>query len=195
MVTADSSISRFFGALKLDRSLIENVEKNPQALWLAAGIVALAGAGRGMSIGFEAGWRPLLFHGVAGLVIWIACAGLIWNVAHRILGYSESFGELTRILALPAVPLLGLWLNAIPLVGGLPWFGIGLHVLALAALLFVTRTALAISFPRALGICALSLATAVLLFSLLGLFLVGRPAGEDSVSRVIPFSAAASSTA
>lgn len=194
MLATDSLASRLWSAVTLDRSFIERVERDPRVTWRVMGIVLAAGAGRGVTPGFEAGWLPVLSHALAAVLIWLVCAGLIWNVAHRIFGYSEGFAELTRVLGCSAAPLLGLWLNLIPQVGGLIWFTIGLHGVAFLALVAATRVALEITLLRALGICALSLAMAVLLLAILGLFLVGSPASEGisaspiwiSVQEVLP---------
>ena len=176
MLGTNSVASRLWSAVTLDRSFIERVEKDPRVTWRVIGVVVAAGAGRGVTPGFEAGWLPVVSHGLAAILIWLVCAGLIWNVAHRIFGYSEGFSELARVLGFPAVPLLGLWLNVIPVVGGLVWFTIGLHGVAFLALVGATRVALGITLVRALGVCSLSLAMAVLLLAILGLFLVGSPA-------------------
>jgi hypothetical protein len=179
MPFSDPLTSRFWSAVTLDRSFVERIEQDPRVTRTVVAIVVAAGAGRGVTPGFEGGWIPVAGHGVAGLLIWLVCTGLIWNVAHRILGYSEGFAQLARVLGYTAAPLLGLWLNAIPSVGNWVWYTVGLHAVALVALVAATRAALVISLLRALGICALSLAVAILLLGILGLFLTGTPASDE----------------
>ena len=179
MPTGESSASQSRSAFVFDRAFFERIEKDPRATWWAIGIVALAGAGRGMTPGFEAGSVPLVTHGIAGLLIWLFCAGLVWNVAHRLFGYEEGLIELTRVLGFSAAPLIGLWLNSIEFFGESLAFTIGLHLLAFAGLVLATRGALSISLLRSLGICAVALSIAVLLLFVLGLFLVGSPASLE----------------
>jgi len=118
-------------------------------------------------------------------VIWILCSSLIWNVAHRFLGYAEGFWELTRVFGFTAAPLIGLWLNVIPFFAALLWFAIAIHGVAFAALVAATRAALSISTLRALGICALAWGLAILLFGILGLFLVGSPAADEMAGHAL----------
>lgn len=132
-----------------------------------------------MTPGFEAGWVPLVVYGLAGLMIWLLCASLVWNVAHRVFSYPEGFAELARVVGLSAVPLLGLWLGVIPVVGRSLGFSIALHVMAFVGLVVVLRSALSVSHARVLAICVLSFAMAILLLALLGVFLVGNTASGD----------------
>ena len=168
--------SRLWSALSFDPSLYEEVEKVPRALWQAAGIVVAAGAARGVSPMFEAGWAPIAGHCVAGLLIWLVCSSLVWNVAHRIFGFSEGFFELARVYGFASVPLVGLWLTALPIGGSSLWLSVALHGLALISVVIATRAALSISMLRALAICVLSVSAGALLLFILGLFLAGSPA-------------------
>lgn len=155
---------------------IDELEKRGSATWSAAILVAVAAAGRGVTPGFEAGWTPLAGQAVVGLLLWLFCTGVVWNVAHRILGLSESFLELARVFGLPALPLLGLWLNVIPSVHGSAWTEIALHATALVVWIAVTRAALQVNLSRALLICTASIALGLALVGLLGILLVGSPA-------------------
>jgi hypothetical protein len=179
MVTSDSFVSRLASALRFDRSLYAEVEADPGAMPQAAVVVVLAGAGRGVSPMFEAGWAPIVGHALAGLLIWLAVTVLVWNVAHRLLGYAEGLREFARVLAFAASPLLLLWIGVLPIPGFSPWLSLAIHAAALSSLVIAIRVSLDTSLPVALGICALSLGTAVLIFLLIGVFLVGTPASGD----------------
>jgi hypothetical protein len=122
---------------------------------------------------------------VAGLLIWFFCSALIWNVSHRMLGYSEGFAEIARVLAFACAPLLGVWLTVLPIAGLGAWLSIGLHGLAFVNLVLATQTILSTSTLRAVGICALSVAAGALLFFVLGLLFVGRPASEEIVAVLV----------
>jgi hypothetical protein len=172
----NSSAPQRDSALSPVHSFVRMLEKTPSTTWMLAALILIAGAGRGVTSGFEGGSVPMLGHALAALLIWLIYAGLVWNVAHRIFGYAEGFLELARVVAISAVPLVALWLNAIPSIGGMLWFSIGLHALAFATLVVATRLALSISHLRAIGICVLALGIAILLLTILGLFLVGSPA-------------------
>ncbi len=104
-----SFVERFVAALKLDPTVYEEVEHDPDALGQAALVVtiaalagALVGVGHG---GFFAGLVQAYFG-------WLLWAAIVWIVGVKLLGHTSDFGELLRTLGFVAAPQ-ALWILAV----------------------------------------------------------------------------------
>jgi hypothetical protein len=132
-----------------------------QALLVVLGVGLAEGLGRGIA------------EGVSGLLGGIAescLRWLIWSVsihlAARGLGIQSEFGALFRALGFAAAPF------ALGAVDGIPWLGWPIWLakwgLGVGAFVVAVRRVLAVETQRALVVCALGLAVALLLSLPLG---------------------------
>ena len=156
---------RLLRALRLDASLYEEVEHDPSALPQALGVVTLAAIAAGLGNPTTQGVAAVLGGLVGSYLGWLASAGLIWVVGVRIMNLSSDYGELLRTLGFAAAPQIVMVVGVIPVLGAL---AVPLVTLwGLAAYVVAVRQALDVSTGRALWVCVLALALAMLLvFSL-----------------------------
>ena len=165
---------RFLGALRLDARVFSEVEADPAALLQATGLVVLGGLARGVGALGEEGLPGIVVGTLAGILIWLAAAALIWAIGVRRFEYTSSYRELLRTLGFAAAPLVWLALCALPLgpLALVVWWVA--HAWAILALIVAAREALDVSTQQALVVCVLSLLVALALLCLLGILFVGR---------------------
>ncbi len=150
-----SFAERLAGALRLDKSVYEDVANDPAALAHAAGVVACVAVARAVGVSFsatplQAGAREVL--SVFG--IWPITAALVWSVG-RLLGHTGDFGRVLRAVGFAMSPLI---LSALILVPS-DWIRAGVllvtHALLFGALVVAVRPALRIGTGRAALVCIL----------------------------------------
>ena len=165
---------RFVGAMKLDARVFSEVEDDRAALLQASAVVLVGGLARGVGAVGEEGLVGIVGSTLAGVVIWLAAAALIWAIGVRRFEYTSSYPELLRTLGFAAAPLLWLCLCALPMgsVATVVWAVV--HTWSILALVVAAREALDVSTQQALVVCVLSLLAAFALLFLLGILFVGR---------------------
>lgn len=153
-------LERLMGALKLDASVYEEVEHDPDALPQALGVVALAAVCGGIgSAGYGGG--AILAGVFAAVIGWLVSAGVIWLVGVRLFEHTSDYGELLRTIGFAQAPQLVLVLAAIPVFGvlvRLVVFGWGL-----VAYVVAVRQALDVETGRAVFVCLLAWGLVVVL--------------------------------
>jgi hypothetical protein len=151
---------RLIGALRLDASVYDEVEHDPEALPQAGGVVALAAVCAG--IGGAAGGGAGLVMGVVGAVIgWLLSAAVIWLVGVRLMEHTSDYPELLRTIGFASAPQVLLLLAAIPALG---WaVRLAVTIWGLAAYVVAVREALDVETGRAVLVCLLAWGLVVVL--------------------------------
>jgi hypothetical protein len=159
---------RLVAALRLDASLYEEVEHDPDALGQAAGVVALAGVASALGALGSVGASGILAGLVLSFVAWLIWAGIVWLIGVKLFSHTSDFGELLRTLGFVAAPQM---LYAI---GILPWtwlhavIALAVSVMTVVAFVRCVRQALDVDTGRALFVSLLSFVAYLLLAGLLG---------------------------
>lgn len=160
-LTADrrSFGDRLIAALKLDATVFEEVEHDVDAVSQAAGIVALAGVAQGLGAGGPGGVFPGL---LASFTMWILATAIVWAVGVKIFEHTSDFAELLRTLGFAWAPQLLLAIGILPLgpLRALLWTAV--FALVVAAFVIAARQALDVSTGRAIFVCLLGVAPAVI---------------------------------
>jgi len=160
---------RFVAALKLDASVYEEVENDPDALPQAAGVVALAAVAGAIGMAGVTGAGGLLSGLVAPFLGWLVWTALVWVIGVQAFKHTSDFGELLRTLGFVFAPqtLMVVAVIPVPLLRGL----LGIAVLAMTIVAFVraVRQALDVDNQRAVLVALLSVAAYVIVVLLLGL--------------------------
>lgn len=179
-----SFVLRLRGAVLLDASTYEDVERNEGATGQALLVVVLSSAAAGIG---ARGWNGGAGQGIfafagfsaVALIAWAAWALLTFEIGSRLLPTSETrtdVGELLRTLGFAAAPGLLRVLGILP--------GVTTPVFVLSTVWMLAATVMAVrqaldytSTARALAVCGigwiLSIALAVLLGLMFGPTLVG----------------------
>ncbi len=150
-----SIVGRMMRAAKLDASLYEEVEHDPeatnQALIVVVGTALAAGIGAGITIGLAG----LIFFLVFSLIGWALYAWITYFIGTRIFAgedTSATWGELARTLGFASTPRVFLVFSGIPVLGATVslvvavWILIATVVALRAALDFGTGRAIATAF-------------------------------------------------
>jgi hypothetical protein len=162
-----SFIERLIGALRLDASVYDEVEHDPEALPQAAGVVALAAVAAGIG-GAASGGGGLIAGVVTAIAGWLLATGVVWLVGVRIMDHSSDYPELLRTIGFASAPQILLGLTFVPLFGAL----VGIVVLfwGLATYVIAVREALDVETGRAVLVCVLAwgvnMVLGVVLFSM-----------------------------
>ncbi len=159
---------RLLGAVRLDASVYEEVEHDPDAVGQAAGVVALAGFAQGLGAlqAADAGIGTLFAGLFASFSMWIMATAIIWAVGVKIFEHTSDFAEMLRTLGFAWAPQILLVAGLLPLgpLGGLLW--IAVFCLVLAAFVIAARQALDVTTGRAVLLCALAVVPAAVLGTL-----------------------------
>ena len=150
-----SIVGRMVRAARLDASLYEEVEHDPdatkQALIVVVGTALAAAIGAGITIGLAG----LIFFLVFSLVGWALYAWITYFIGTRIFAGEETsatWGELARTLGFASTPRVFLVFSGIPVLGAIVnlvvaiWILIATIVALRAALDFGTGRAIATAF-------------------------------------------------
>jgi glycerol uptake facilitator-like aquaporin len=153
---------RVYGALTLDATVFEEVERDTNAITQAAAVVLLASVARGLGLG------NLPYSIIAGFVGWFVATAVVWIVGVKILEHTSDYQELLRTLGFATAPRVFLVLGILPIgpLRSLLW----LFVLFLLVVAFVVavRQALNIGTDRAVFICLVAALLNVIPSLLLG---------------------------
>lgn len=161
--------ARLLAALKLDSTVYEEVEHDPEALGQAAAVVAFAALAAALGAIGVAGTRGVLAGLVSAFVTWVVWTALVWLIGVKLFDHSSDFEELLRTLGFVAAPQLLYVLAVVPFP---PWrLLVGIVVLGMTVVAFVraVRHALDVETGRALTVAALAAATQILIMAGFGL--------------------------
>lgn len=170
--------SRMLRAARLDKTLYEEVEREPGALAPATVVVVLSAVAAGIGALGRGGPGVILFTTIAALVSWYTWALLTFLIGTRWLPEPQTeadLGQLLRTIGFSSAP------GVIRVFGIIPGLAGPLYVVAgiwmLVAMVVAVRQALDYqSTGRAVGVCVIGwLVQMAVLWFLLALF--GTPAG------------------
>jgi len=173
---------RVVGALRLDATVFEEVERDEDAVGQAAGVVALASLAQALG-GVEATSTAQLLAAIAGMIAagyvgWITSTALIWLIGVKLMGGASTFPRLLRALGFAAAPKILFLLGVLPL--GMLRSAIGFAVVVLTTVAFVVavRQALDATTGRAIAVCVLGVAASFVLAAAFGALIgIGLGAG------------------
>jgi hypothetical protein len=150
-------LSRMIGALRLDRSVYEEVEADKTATGEAAFIVVatslVSGAANGVITGVSSG----LAAAFASFLGWVVYAGVAYVLGTKLLSGKETksdWGELARTLGYANTPRFFIVLVLIPGVASLVRAAVGLWVTV--ATVVAVQAALDITTGRAIVVAVIS---------------------------------------
>jgi hypothetical protein len=175
-LTERSFAERVRAALVLDATVYAEAAQDGGALLQAGALVVAAGLARGVGALAQEGWLTLIASPIAGLVVWVVSAAVIWAIGAKGFGLPVDVRQLLRSLGFAAAPLLALALRAIPVAILSPALFVLAHGAAIFALVLAVRETLRIDTQRALLVCAFALAMSLLALFLLGILFVGGAA-------------------
>ena len=144
---------RLIGALKLDPSVYEEVEHDPDAMGQAAMVVALGAVAAAIGA-MGSGGAGVLGGIMAAFLGWAFGAGVVWLVGVQVMGHSSDYPELLRTLGFASAPRVLLVVGFIPALRGLA--GLAVLVLSLIAWVIAVRQALDVETGRAVLVCVLA---------------------------------------
>jgi hypothetical protein len=153
---AGSFSRRVLGALRLDASVYEDVERDNQALGQALAVVVLSSLATGVgSRPIPAGSEvPLLIGVLFALIGWVVWAGLIFLIGTKVVPEPQTRSdvmELMRTTGFAAAPGLFGLLGLLPFIGPLLTFAVSIWMLM--AMVMAVRQALDFtSLWRSLGV-------------------------------------------
>ena len=134
---------RVVGALKLETSAFEDVERDPTAVGQAVGVIVLAAISIGLGNIYYGGLSGIVtnaFSSLLGFVIWSA---IVWLVGTKLMPEPTTkadFPETFRVLGFAAAPGLAGVITIIPILGWL--LLVAIWVWQLAAMVVAVRAAL-----------------------------------------------------
>jgi len=165
---------RVIGALALDAAIYEEVEADASATSQAFTVVLLSSVAAGIGSRGLGGttWQGVLFITFVSLIAWVAWALVVFEVGVRVLPQPQTradMGQVLRTIGFAAAPgllrVLGVMSSAT-----IPVFAVT-SVWMLAAMVVGVRQALDFqSTSRAIAVCALGWALAILIAVVIGLF-------------------------
>ena len=170
-----SFVERVIGAAKLDRSVYEEVEHDPEATRQAATLVVLGSIATGVA-GLGSG-RPLDFvlGIVLGLVSWAIYAWIAYFIGTRLLAgpdTSASWSEVARTMGFAQAPRLLLVVSFVPVLGAI--VGLVVSIWFLVTTIAALRAALDFGTGRAIVTAILSWLPYVIVVAIL-LAIAGAP--------------------
>jgi len=184
-------LSRVGRALRLDRSLFQEVAGDQLATGQALLILILLFAGSGLAdaINPEISGLPLVKFAldvIVSLIAWLLIVSLA-VIAGRALKGQASFTRTFRAVSFALIPEAITWLHAIPGIG--PLFNVAGTVMVLIAIWMALQEALRLSRWRALLIPFLALIIAVLAMEIVTLVLSGTALTIETIFTQLGFGA------
>jgi hypothetical protein len=111
---------RAIGALKLDVNTFEDIERDPNAMGQAVGIIALAALASGLANIWYGGITGIVIGVVASLIGYAIWAVVVWLVGTKLMpdpATKADFPETFRVIAFAATPGVFMIITIIPLLG------------------------------------------------------------------------------
>ncbi len=156
-------VNKMIRAARLDVSLYEEVEKDPNATTEALLVVVIASVCAGIGSITVGGFTGLIVGVIMGVVGWAIWAGIIYLVGVVILKHTSDMGELLRCLGFADSPAVLNIFGIIPFLGGLIRFVVGIWLLV--AFVIAVRQALDVDTTRAIIVAILGFIVYLILFT------------------------------
>ena len=118
---------RVVGAMKLEPSAFEDVERDPTAISQAIGVIVLGALSSGIGWVFYGGLSGIVTNAltsIIGILIWSL---IVWLVGTKLLPEPTTkadFPETFRVLGFASAPQLASFITIIPILGWLLWIAI-----------------------------------------------------------------------
>lgn len=167
-------VDKMVRAARLDRTLYAEVEKDPNGLKDAVGVVVVSSAAAGIGSVMFGGPVGLVLGAVAALVGWFIWSVLAHLIGTAVLAEPQTRATLTEVMTVTgfaAAPGVIRFFAFIPLLGGL--INLAANLWMLAAFVVAIRQVLDYSSTgRAVGVCLvgwLAQVAVFMLFAMLGL--------------------------
>lgn len=134
---------RVVGAMKLDASTFEEIERDPSSIGQAAGVVVLAAVSTAIGWVYYNGLSGIIYAVFASLIGYAVWALIVWLIGTKVMPdptTKADFPETFRTIGFAAAPgLLGI-ITIIPILGWLIWLLLWLW--QVAAMVVAVRQAL-----------------------------------------------------
>jgi hypothetical protein len=124
---------RIVGAMKLDPSAFEDVERDPTAIGQSVGVIALAAVAAGIGNIYYGGLTGIVSGAFMSVISFLIWSLIIWLVGTKVLpepATKADYPETFRVLGFAAAPGLASVITIIPLLGWLLMFVIWLWQIA-----------------------------------------------------------------
>ena len=124
---------RVVGALKLEESAFEDVERDPTAIGQAIGVIVLGAVSMGIGWIFYGGITGIVTRAFGSLLGFLFASLIIWLVGTKLMPAPTTqadFPQTFRTLGFAASPSLAGFITIIPLLGWLLWMVIMLWQIA-----------------------------------------------------------------
>jgi hypothetical protein len=124
---------RVVGAMKLEPSAFEDVERDPTAMGQAVGVIVLAAVSAGIGNIFWGGLTGIVSGALMSLVGFVVWSVIVWLIGTKVMPEPTTkadFAETFRTLGFSAAPGLLAFITIIPILGWLILFVIWLWELA-----------------------------------------------------------------
>lgn len=170
-----SFVERVIGAAKLDRSVYEEVEHDPEATRQAAALVVLGSIATGVAALGSGRPLDLVLGIVLGLVAWAVYAWIAYFIGTRLLAgpdTSASWSEVARTMGFAQAPRLLLVVSFVPVLGAI--VGLVVSIWFLVTTIAALRAALDFGTGRAIVTAILSWLPYVIVVAIL-LAIAGAP--------------------
>jgi len=185
---------RLIAAIRLDKTVFDEVEHDPDAIAQAFWVVVLASVAQGLG-GIQAPSIPALIGGLfgitlAGLLGWVVGAALIWAIGVKLMGCTSDYQELLRTVGFASAPKVLFLLGVLPLGGFAYVLGLVVLVLTTIASVVAVRQALDVTTGRAIVVCLVAMAASFVIAAVLGTFIgigMGLLTGDGASHMPIPF--------
>jgi hypothetical protein len=166
---------RLVAAIRLDKTVFDEVEHDPDAIAQAFWVVVLSSVAQGLG-GIEAPSIPALIGGLfgitlAGLLGWVVGSALIWAIGVKLMGCTSDYQELLRTVGFASAPKVLFLLGVLPLGGFAYVLGFVVLVLTTIASVIAVRQALDVTTGRAIVVCLVAMAASFVIAAVLGTFI------------------------
>jgi Yip1 domain len=118
---------RVVGAMKLDPSAFEDVERDSTAMGQAVGVIVLAAVAEGIGWIFYGGLTGIVTTALMSIIAFLIWSLIVWLVGTKVMPEPTTkadFPETFRVLGFAAAPGLAGFVTIIPVLGWLLWLGI-----------------------------------------------------------------------
>lgn len=124
---------RFVGALQLNVSTFEEVERDTTAMGQSVTVIVIAAVASGIGSIFYGGLSALVLGVLSSLIGYVVWAGLVFLIGTKVMpeaGTKTDFAEVFRVVGFAAAPGIVNVLGIIPLLGWLIRFAVWIWMLA-----------------------------------------------------------------
>lgn len=183
---------RLIAAIRLDATVFDEVEHDPDAIGQAFWVIVLASLAQGLG-GLQAPSIPALLGGLvgitlAGLLGWVVGTGVIWLIGVRMMGGTSDYAELLRTVGFASAPKVLFLIGVLPLGPASYLLGLLVLILTTVASVLAVRQALDVTTGRAIVVCVVAMVASFVIAAVLGTF-IGMSMGllgTDAAQLVLP---------